>query len=465
MRIIICGANKITKVLIKNLINEKDEIILIDDNEKKLNEIIDTFSINGVLGNSASNNTLLKAGVDYADMVIVMNNEDEKNLLTSILAKELGCHFVICKINSDELYGSIKFYKEKFKIDMVINADKLIAKEIVRRLTFPSALSVEAFANGHVDIAEIVVTQNSKLNGIKINEVKNIFGANVLVGIVERKGKIYIPKGDFVVEDGDVLSLVSSHTELLKCFKNLDFIKKQIKDCIIVGGSKSGVYLAKELNNMKINTKIIEIDMKKCLELKEKLSFSQIINGSGTDLELLLSQNIKKVDSVVALTMNDEVNISTYLLSQINNVPNIITYISNTDFARILKKVNVSNTISEYNAIMFEVLRCKKSIENLVSDNYNDVLNLNTSFKSYYKLAENKVEVIEFEVDKDFSKLNVMLSDPSFKLKHNVLIASVIRNGEVILPSGTTSLKDKDSVIIITNLKKDILKLEDIFTK
>ena len=203
MRIIICGANKITKVLIKNLINEKDEIILIDDNEKKLNEITDTFSINGVLGNSASNNTLLKAGVDYADMVIVMNNEDEKNLLTSILAKELGCHFVICKINSDELYGSIKFYKEKFKIDMVINADKLIAKEIVRRLTFPSALSVEAFANGHVDIAEIVVTQNSKLNGIKISEVKNIFGANVLVGIVERKGKIYIPKGDFIVEDGD----------------------------------------------------------------------------------------------------------------------------------------------------------------------------------------------------------------------------------------------------------------------
>ena len=465
MRIIICGANKISKYLVKNLINEKDEIILIDDNEKRLNDITDTFRINGVLGNSAINNTLLKAGVDYADMVVVINDEDEKNLLTSILAKELGCRFVICKINNEELYSSIKFYKEKFKIDMVINIDKLIAKEIVRRLTFPSALSIEAFVNGNVDIAEIVINKDSRLNGIKLNEVKNIFGANVLIAIIQRKGKVYIPKGDFDIEEGDILNLVSSHTELLKCFKNLGFIKKQIKDCIIVGGSKSAVYLAKKLDKIKINTKIIEIDINKCLELKDKLPFCQIINGSGTDLELLLSQNIKKTDSVVSLTMNDEINISTYLISQINNVSNIITYLSNPDLAKILKKVNVSNTISEYNSIVFEVLKCKKNIENLLEDGCNNMLNLETGFKSYYKIAEDKVEVIEFEVDKNFSKLDIMLGDSKFKLKNNVLVASVVRDGEVILPTGTTTLKENDNVIIITNLKKDILKLEDIFIK
>lgn len=465
MRIIICGANETSKILIKNLINEKDEIILIDNNEKKLNAITDVFSINGIIGNSASNITLQKAGIDYADIVIVMNEEDEKNLLTSILAKKLGCHFVICKMKNDELFKSMDFYKELFKIDVIINPDKLIAKEIARRLTFPSALSVDAFANGYVDIAEIVVKKDSKLNGIKVNEVKTIFGANVLIGIIERKDKIYIPKGDFTIEEGDILNLLSSHSELLKCFKNLGLIKKHIKDCIIVGGSKSAIYLSKLLNSMKIDTKIIEKDIKKCIELKEKLPFSQIINGSGTDLDLLIYQNIKKIDSVVGLTMNDEVNISTYLISQMHNVPNIITYISNTEFANILKKVNIANTISEYNSIIFEVLKCKKTIESFVGNDYNDILNSKTSIKSYYKLANNKVEAIEFEVDENFSRLNVMLSDADFKLKHNILIGSIIRDGELILPTGNTILKEKDKVIILTNSKKNILKLEDIFLK
>ena len=470
MRIVIVGAGEVSEILVKNITSKEDEIFILDENEKYINKITNTFSVNGIVGNSINVNVLKKIGIDYCDLLIAVSNNDIKNMMTCYLAKTMGCRYTIARVKDYDLVNDLDFYKENCKIDMILNPDNDLANEILEKIYFSASsniLSIDSFAENRVKILEIEVDENSVLKDVVVKDIKSIFDSNVLIATIIRKNKAYIPNGDFIINVGDKLSLISSQEELAKCLKNLNLTQQPPKSVLIIGGSKISLYLAEKLIKRKIQTKIVEIDKNKCLMLQQELPDVEVIWGSGSDSKLLIEDaKISKMDTVICLTQSDEINITASMFAKINNVKNIVSFISKYDeMGDMLRQIKLANTVSMNNVTLNQVIRCIKNIEGLT--NNKEGLNSTTSIKSYHKFAKNSVEALEFLVDESCNKIGIELMDKNFKLKSGILIGSIVRNGEVILPQGTTKLENGDSVVIFTtpNIRKSssITKLSDIF--
>lgn len=309
MKIIIVGCGKVGYAIAQQLTQEKHDITVVDDEAAHLNRADSTLDVLCIHGNGASISVLMEAGARDADLVIAVTGVDETNLVCALIAKSVGAQHTIARVRNPEYRRDADMLKREIGLDMVINPDLAAAQEIARILSFPAAISVEPFAGGRIDMIGFQLHPEDTILGRSLSDFHRERVAEVLICAAQRGDEFIIPNGAFVPQLEDRLYMVGSKAELHKMLKSMGRSLQRVKDVSILGGSRISMYLSWELARAGTRVHVVEQDHDKCLRLSQDLPGAMIIEGDGTDIDLIKSENLFGTDGFVALTGRDEENL------------------------------------------------------------------------------------------------------------------------------------------------------------
>ena len=453
MKIIIIGTGKVGFSLAEQLLNEKHDITIVDTQDSALRRATDALDIMSVKGNGVSTDTLREAGAEDADLLVAATNSDEVNMVCCLTAKHLGAKYTIARIRNPEYNLGLHELKKNMGIDMVINPENATAVEISRLLRFPSAANIETFCRGRVELMGFRLQEGDFL----VNQPLCALSAQVkqlslLVCAVDRDGEVTIPNGSFVPQVGDKLYLIGRPTSLDQFFRLLGRYSPKVKTVFIVGGGKISVYLTAILEKMKMRVKIVELSEKRCRLVSEMMPRTTVICGDGTDQELLESERMSAADAFVALTDRDEDNLIISLYAMQQGMHKVVTKCNRQNYTGIARAVGLDSVISPKLITAAQILQLVRGMQN----SQGSVMN------TLYRIADGKTEAMEFTVGPSTRHLNVPLRD--LHLHKGILIAVIMRDGEIIIPEGSSCIQEGDSVIIISR-DRPILDLNDIYAE
>ncbi|MCR5507153.1 MAG: Trk system potassium transporter TrkA [Lachnospiraceae bacterium] len=438
LNIIIVGCGKVGSTLVEILSNEGNDITIIDKNPSIIESMTNTFDVMGIEGNGASFTTQEEAGIKNADLMIAVTNSDELNLLCCTVAKQVGNCATIARVRTPEYSREFPYLTDRLGLAMIINPEYEVAKEISRILFLPSALEVSSFAHGQAELIKYKISKGSRLDGIKISDLSGITKTKVLICAIERDGEVFIPSGNNEIHDGDVISFVTPRKSARDFFSQIGVKTNKIKDTMIIGGGKAAYYLANMLIHVGISVKIVETDKARCEELSILLPKAIIINGDGTNEELLKEEGIENVSSFIPLTGIDEENIILTLYAQQVSKAKLITKINRINFRGVISKLDLGSIVYPRYTTSEAIIAYVRAKKN----------SMNSNIETLYHMFDHRVEAIEFNIDKESSVTGVALA--KLPLKKNLLIAFINRGGRVFIPSGTDSMEVGDSVMIVT---------------
>ena len=440
MNIIIVGCGKVGEKLAESLSIEKEhDITVIDTKASAINDIVGLYDVMGVVGSCSSIDTFKEAGIENTDLLIAVTGSDELNLMTCLLAKKLGKHCqTIARVRKPEYSRTLHLFKEDLGLAMVINPEQTAAKEMAKVLRFPTAIQIDTFAKGKVEILKFKVPEDSVLDNLKICDLISTLGCDILVCGVERGDEAFIPGGSFVLKSGDKISIVASLKNVSYFFKKIKIKTNSVKDTMIVGGGDTSFYLANILLQSGINVKIIEQNAARCEELSELLPKATIINGDGTDNRLLLEEGVEYADSVVALTNIDEENVLLSLFAKSKTKGKVITKINRIAYDNVIHDLNLDTTIYPKNLTTEYIIRFVRAKKNSIGSN----------IETMHKILDDKAEALEFFIKEDSPVSNIPIE--KLNIKDNTLIACINRNGKITTPRGRDSILPGDTVIVVT---------------
>ena len=455
MNIIVVGCGKVGLTLADQLNKEGHDITIVDQDEKVLRHAVDFLDVMGIHGNGAMPQTLREAGISDADVLIAATNQDEVNMLCCLFAKKEGNCRTIARIRDPQYTTEISYLRDELNLAMVINPDMAAAKEIERLLRFPSAMKVDSFSRGKLDLIRVKVPKESQLIGIPLHTFQKDTGLNVLITLIQRGEDILIPNGFDALEADDLMSFIAAPKDVSKFFIKLGVDYTPVRDCIIVGGGRISYYIARYIDEMHLNMrlKIIDSNKERCEYLADVLPDSIIINGDGIDAELLKKEGIENTDAFCSLTGFDEENIMLSLYAGKLSDARLITKINRIAFENVTNEMNLGSVIYPKQIIAESILRYVRALENSKGSNV----------ETLYKLADGKAEALEFKVLNDPDLINIPFAELSFK--QGVLICGIIRQNKIITPRGADVMKVGDRVIVVTtntgfNDLRDILEVK-----
>lgn len=439
MQIVIIGDGKVGHKLAVQLSEEDYDIVLIDQNAGKLKDALNQLDVFCIPGNGADAEVQKQADVAHADLVIACASTDEMNMLSCLVAKRLGADHTIARVRNPIYYRQIDLFRSDLHLSMAVNPEFSAANEIARILLFPEASKVETFMKGKVELIEHILKKGSPLAGLSLAQIDQKFQMNILVCAVKRGNSIYIPDGDFVLQEEDRLHIAAGHHNLRSFFKSLGKKSTKIKRVLICGGGNLCFYLASQLLQAGMQVKIIERNEQKCETLCEALPKATIIQGDAADHDLLIEEGIGESDAVVALTSMDEENIIMSLFAKAQGVDKIVAKVNEDSRAQMVEGLGIDSIVSVKSAAADEIVNYVRAMRNSYSS-----ANVETS----YRLLGGKVEAMEFIIRKECNFTNIPLKD--LPTKPNNLIACIGRGRKIIIPGGDDHMEVGDSVIIVT---------------
>ena len=451
MKIIIVGCGKVGSSLAERLTAENHEVTVVDKDAAKLRTVADRIDVLGMEGSGTNYEVLLESGIRNADLMIATTDSDEHNLLAALFAKRANnnCH-TIARIRDPEYFNEIRYIREELNLSMVINPELAAAREITRLVKFPAALKIDTFARGRVDLIKLVLPQDSQLDGVKIYEISQKAKSDVLICVVERGDEVTIPAGDFALKGGDSLWFIADHRNALSFIKYAGVaVSNTVKSIMLIGGGKLTYYTAKLLEETGIKAKIIEVNEDRCRYLSEELPKTMIINGDGTDQQLLAEEGIKTVDVVAAMTGIDEENIMLSLYAGSVSDAKLLTKVNRITFEDVIGSLNLGSIINPQNITADLILSYVRAMSNSMGSNV----------ASLCKIASDKAEALEFRVSSDNPVTGIPLKD--LKLKKDLIVACINHNGKIHTPNGDSVIEKGDTVIVVTT-QKGLDDLEDI---
>lgn len=440
MNIVIVGAGKIGANLTKFLALENHNITVVDLSRKVIETLVNDCDVIGYVGNGAAFKTQEETGVAKCDCFIAVTGNDELNIMSCMLAAKTGAKKTIARVRNAEYSDQLLFMQNKLGIDLLINPEFETALEIARIIDFPSATKIETFAKGRIDLAEIIVTEDSPLHNLALKDLKQTINESILICAVKRGDEVIIPAGNFVIKAGDRLHFTASRHTLPSAFKSLGLQKKKIKSVLVVGGSRTSYYLVKTLLKAGKFVKLIEINEENATRLEAVLDGASVICGDGTDTALLTEEGLADFDAAVALTNIDEENIILSLYAANQNVSKTVCKINRDALAKMTAEMlkDCSVVCPKTNTASI-ILRYVRAVENASND----------SIKTLYKILDGEAEAAEFIAAEDSLIVGKPLRE--LKLKPGNIIACVSSGRKVIIPDGNTVINPGDSVIVITN--------------
>ena len=446
MKIIIVGCGKVGAALAEELNDEGHNVTVVDENATKVKYIATKHDILGVIGNGATRDIQKEAGVDSANLLIAVTGSDELNLLCCLMAKKAGNCQTIARIKSPDYANDAPYLKDELGLAMVINPEYAAAQEITRILKFPTAVKIETFAKGRVELLKFRLPERSPLVGMSLRDAMIKFKSNVLVCTVERGEEAHIPKGDFVFAERDLISIIASVKTAEEFLSKINYKTQAVKDVVIVGGGDMSHYLCEMLDRSGISVKVIERDTAICNELANEFPRVTVINGNPSDEDVLKEEHIGSTDAFVALTGIDEENIILSLFAKNQGNRKVITRINRIEYNDVISKLDLDSIIYPKNLTADMIVRYVRSKQNTLGSN----------METLYNLIKGEIEVAEFTVGECSEIIGKPLSQLQFK--ENALIAAILRGRQLIIPRGNAIIEPGDSVVTVTKL----LSLRDI---
>ena len=452
MQIIIVGGGKLGIALAQHLIQEGHNVTMIDRSESVLQKSMDTLDAMFIKGSGVSAETLEEADVQHADIVIAVTLSDEVNMLTCLTAKRLGAQYAIARIRDPEYLPTLSFLQKELSIDYAINPERATAREISRMLRFPFAGGIETFARGRVEMVDFRASEGDPVVGIPLKEMyrKNRQLPQVLFCAVERRDEIIIPKGDFVIQPGDRVHVVSDVQTITRFFTALGKGMSTIRSVMLMGGSRIAYYLASMLLNMRMKVSIIEMKADKARHLSETLPAATIIHGDGTDQELLESEGLSDTHAFVTLSDRDEENLMAGFYATQRGVKKVIVKSTRDTYSGIMHEMGLDSIISTMAVACNDILRVVRSRSSRA----------NAAVERMYRLMNGQAKALEFIAQAGDNYIHVPLKD--LHIIPDALIAVIVREGQVRVPFGNDTIEVGDYVVVISR-KAGLSALGQVF--
>lgn len=453
MKIIIVGNGKVGYSLAEQLVAEHHDVTVVDIHEHNLANASDTLDLMILQGNGVSADTLREAGADTADLLVATTNADEINMVCCLTAKNLGTKYTIARIRTPEYNTNLPELRKNLKIDMVINPESSTAAEISRLLRFPSAANIESFCRGRVELMGFRLQEGDFLIGHPLYALdSNIKQLSLLFCAADRDGELIIPKGSFVPQTGDTLYLMGHPDSLDQFFKILGRYTSRVNKAFILGGGKITGYLIPLLDKLGVRSKVVELREDRCRDLCERFPHVTVIHGDGAAPDLLESEAMTDYDAFVALTDRDEDNFIISLYAQHENVSKVITKCNRQNYLGIARNVGLDSVISPKFITTSRILHVVRGMQN----SQGSVMN------SLHRIANGAADAMEFTVTSSTHHLGVPLKD--LRLRSNVLIGVILRDTQIIIPEGSSTIQEGDKVIIVAPTGK-VMQLNDIYSE
>ena len=438
MKIVINGCGKIGKTILASLVAEGHDVVAIDNNRSVISNITDIYDVIGVCGNGADNDVLSQAEINNAELFVSVTGSDELNMLACFMAKKMGAKHTIARIRNPEYNDDgLAFMRKQLDISLIINPELMAAYELYNILKLPSAAKVERFSARNFEMIELKLKSDSVLDDVKVSDLRSKFKSEFLVCAVQRGEDAYIPDGNFIIKSGDKIAVTAKPAQIIKLLKEMGIQQNPAKNIMILGAGRTAYYLAKRLSQINNSVTVIEKEKSICEDFCEALPNVLVVNGDGSDREILNEEGIQNMDAFVSLTGMDEQNIliSSYAASQ--SVPKVIAKINREELVPLAENLGLDTFISPKKLISDVLVKYARALENS-QDN---------SMETLYKVMDDKVEVLEFLVKENRDFTGVTFKE--LKLKPNILIAGIIRDKKTIIPSGEDMMKQGDKVIVL----------------
>lgn len=438
LAIIIVGCGKVGETLVEQLVREGHDITIVDKNADRVQSIASTYDVMGLVGNGAIYSVQLEAGIENADLLIAVTGSDELNLLCCTVAKRVANCASVARVRSPDYVEEVGYLREKLGLTMIINPELEAAREAARILYLPTALDVSTFAHGQAEMVRFKIPRGNILDGMKLLDLGRKLNSSVLISAVERGKEVYIPTGDFCIKGDDVVSIVATGRQVRAFLSEIGFNIQQVHNTMIIGGGMAAYYLADRLIQMGIEVKIIEQSRERCEELSLLLPKAIIINGDGTNEDLLKEEGIEYAQSFVPLTGIDEENILLTLHARHVSNAKVITKINRITFRDAINTLDLGSVVYPRYITSERIVTFVRAKKN----------SMNSDVETLYHLFDSRVEAIEFRVKEKSSVTGKTLKD--LKLKSDLLISFINRGGEIIMPSGNDTIEIGDTVMIVT---------------
>lgn len=431
MKIAIIGAGKLGISVTEALISGDYDITLVDTNEEKLNVVSQQYDILTYVGDANRISLLKDLGINNYDFLISCTSSDDTNIFAASSAKALGCKKVVARVTAPEHMNQTDFICQNFNIDSIINPDMLITGEIYRYLVDKYSLDNGIYTNKRIALIEIKASQEPKVIGKPISEFRNVLPNTLVVG-VSRHGKVIIPHGNDSIEDGDVLYLVGEKKEMLSYAKKFSQEQKtNAQKVMIVGGGRTGYFLAQKLSEYGALVKLLEVDRKRCTYLSNNLKNVMVLNGNGTDMKLLEDENLDEMDAFVAATGFDEENLLIALAAKNHGIEDVISKVSHDNYNDLISELGIDVILNPMEISASAILRIISGSKRVLSS----------------VLLQGQAELLEIYVDENMSLINTHLSD--LEIPDYAIIAAINRGTKTIIPTGEDVIMPGDHLIIV----------------
>lgn len=435
MNIVIVGAGKLGKKLAYALLSGNHSVTVIDKNEKQLQKMALQMDIMTVVADGKEISVLKEIHISSYDYLIATTSNDELNITIAAFAKKLGCKFVIARVRDPEHMDQFDFIRDTMHIDQLINPDLAITNEIYKFLVEKYTLSNGIFSSGKISLIEFKAKNMPKLKGLSLQDVNTIL-PGMLVVALSRNGKVIIPHGGDVIAENDFLYVIGEKDPIIKLNNEVHEIGTytNLQKVMIIGGGKTGLYLAKRLSDFGISVKIVERDLARCHYLAEKLEDVMILHGDGTDRQLLEEENIQEMDGFVTATGYDEDNLLLALMAKEYNIADVIAKVSRGIYTELVSNLGVDMAINPLDIVTSNIAKMIQGKKKIISN----------------QLVQGQAEITEIIASHNMKIANKPLKN--IKLPKGVIIGAIHRGSEVIIPDGNTVIHEGDRVLIFSLL-------------
>lgn len=448
MSIIIIGAGEVGYHLAQRLSQEKQDVVVIDRDPEKIRRIQNSLDVQAIHGSGGSISLLRQAGIAEASLLIAVTNSDEVNMISCLVAGlQNKVPRKIARVRDPDYSALLPLFdKDHLDIDLVINPDREVVDMILKLMEVPGAVRVADFADGLVRMVGLPIREGNPLIGNSLGEIRRKYPeANTLIVAIQRGGKIFIPKGDDVLQAQDIVFSVSARDKVNETIEILGNKRRTIKKVMILGGGLIGLQLALGLESRDIQVKVIEQDEARCLEIAEKCHKVVALKPDGVLQDVMIEENVGEMDTFIAVTEDEESNVMLSLLAKKLGTKRVITLINKVVYSPLVHSLGIDVVVSPRLAALNRILQFLRR---------GKILSVST-------LPDENAEAFEAVALETSDLVGRPLKDINFPKE--AIIGAVVRDSQVIIPGGKTVIRPGDRVTIFT-LTSAIPKLEKALT-
>ena len=430
----IVGCGKLGCKVAEALADGDYAVTLIDKDDIALERMAQQLDVMTVNEDARKISVFEELGIENFEFLLAATGNDERNIVIASFAKKLGCKHVIARVRDPEHMNQFEFIREAMEIDSIVNPDMAITVEIYKYLVEKYALSNGMFTSGKIALTEFPAEKYQSLIGLTITDIREVM-PDIIIAAISRAGKVILPKKNDEIQENDILYAIGDKKVIAQLHKKIhEEEPARLNNVMIIGGGKTGFYLAQKLEEYGTSVKIVEHDLDRCRYLSTNLNNVMVLHGEGTDIDLLEEENMDSMDAFITATGYDEENLLLALTAKKHGIPDVISKVSHENYQDLISQMGVDMVLNPLDITTSNILRYIQGSNKIISS----------------VLIQGQAEIMEIIVNSKMKMLGVPIGQ--LDLPDDVLIAAIHRGNKVIIPDDDTEIELNDRVILLNLL-------------